>query len=59
MFKNHFELEIMQNRGLTDIHGAFHDEGRITRLMDSDFIWGVLGKRSIDRYRDIERESGM
>ena len=37
--------------------GCWHDEGRITRRLDSDPVWAVLASRSISRYAEIERES--
>ncbi|XP_072166330.1 peroxisomal sarcosine oxidase-like [Diadema setosum] len=42
-----------------EIFGCHYDEGRITRELDQDPIWALLAKRSIERYRDIERESGL
>ena len=41
------------------IFGAHYDEGRITRRSDPNALWGELASRSIDRYRAIERESGI
>lgn len=41
------------------LFGAHYDEGRITRNLDSDPIWGLLAAKSIQRYLDIERESGI
>jgi sarcosine oxidase len=41
--------------------GAFashYDSGRITRMLDSRFEWGLLAKRSISNYRTIEEQSG-
>ncbi|MEM9463936.1 MAG: FAD-dependent oxidoreductase [Actinomycetota bacterium] len=35
------------------------DEGRITRIGDSDVSWARWAARSIDRYADIERRSGI
>lgn len=42
-----------------DIFGAWYDEGRITRQCDKDPVWLELAKRSINRYRDLEKESGI
>ena len=40
--------------------GAWHDEGRITRMFDGNpAIWGEMAAESIRRYRDIEAESGI
>jgi sarcosine oxidase len=43
----------------TGVFGSHYDEGRITRILDPDRIWALLAQRSIARYRDIERQSGM
>ena len=43
-------------------HGVFashYDASRLTRIVDPDLIWGTLAKRSVARYRDIERRSGI
>ena len=39
--------------------GAHFDEGRITRKTDIDPVWARLAARSIDRYAEIEEESGI
>ena len=39
--------------------GSHHDVGRITRMLDPDPFWGSVAKRSIERYREHERESGI
>ena len=42
--------------------GAFashYDEGRMTRTVDPDPAWAITAKRSIDRYDEIETESGI
>ncbi|MGE3536536.1 MAG: NAD(P)/FAD-dependent oxidoreductase [Candidatus Tectimicrobiota bacterium] len=41
------------------VFGSHYDEGRITRVLDPDPIWGQLAQRSIERYRDLERRSGV
>jgi sarcosine oxidase len=41
------------------VFGSHYDEGRITRILDPDRIWALLAQRSIARYRDIERRSGI
>ena len=43
----------------TDVFGAHYDEGRITRKTDANPVWALLAQRSIDRYHEIERESGI
>ncbi len=43
-------------------HGVFashYDEGRITRTIDADAVWAQLAHRSIARYGDIARASGI
>ncbi|KAL5004169.1 hypothetical protein ScPMuIL_017625 [Solemya velum] len=42
-----------------DVFGAYYDEGRITRSTDPDRVWSILARRSIDRYREIEKLSGI
>ena len=39
--------------------GSFHDAGRITRAIAEDAVWSRLATRSIARYRDLERRSGI
>lgn len=41
------------------IFGSHYDEGRITRILDPDRTWALLAQRSIERYRDIESQSGV
>ncbi|AJY47187.1 NAD(P)/FAD-dependent oxidoreductase [Martelella endophytica] len=41
------------------VFGSHYDEGRITRTIDRDPVWARLANRSIARYRDIERDSGV
>ena len=43
----------------TGVFGSHYDEGRITRILDPDRIWALLAQRSIARYRDIEKHSGI
>ncbi|PRX11695.1 UNVERIFIED_ORG: sarcosine oxidase [Martelella mediterranea] len=43
----------------TGVFASHYDEGRITRTIDRDPAWARLANRSIARYRDIERESGI
>ncbi|NLS04678.1 FAD-binding oxidoreductase [Rhizobium sp. P32RR-XVIII] len=43
-------------------HGVFashYDEARITRTFDDDVVWATLASRSLDRYAEIEAESGI
>ncbi len=49
-----------ENRKLHEgVFGSHYDEGRITRTIDPDADWALLANRSIARYADIERESGI
>jgi glycine/D-amino acid oxidase-like deaminating enzyme len=41
------------------VFGSHYDEGRITRILDPNRIWALLAQRSIARYRDLERRSGI
>ena len=43
-------------------HGVFashYDEARITRSFDDNMVWATLAARSLDRYPEIEAESGV
>ncbi|MBY3233107.1 FAD-dependent oxidoreductase [Rhizobium laguerreae] len=41
------------------VFASHYDEGRITRTIDPDRNWALLANRSIDRYGEIARESGI
>jgi glycine/D-amino acid oxidase-like deaminating enzyme len=41
------------------VFASHYDEGRITRTIDPDRDWALLANRSIARYGDIERDSGI
>ncbi len=41
------------------VFGSHYDEGRIARTIDPDTDWARLANRSISRYADIERDSGI
>ncbi len=41
------------------VFASHYDQGRITRIIDPDAIWGLLGKRSIEAYGEIEARSGI
>ena len=41
------------------VFASHYDEGRITRTIDPDPNWARLANRSIARYRELERESGI
>ncbi|XP_078572853.1 N-methyl-L-tryptophan oxidase-like [Branchiostoma floridae x Branchiostoma japonicum] len=48
-----------KDRMTRTIFGAHYDEGRITRAIDPDPTWALLAQRSIRRYRDLERKTGI
>lgn len=41
------------------VFASHYDQGRITRITDPDLVWGMLGKRSIEVYSEIEAKSGV
>lgn len=41
------------------VFASHYDEGRITRTIDPDPVWARLANRSIRRYADIARDSGV
>jgi sarcosine oxidase len=41
------------------VFGSHYDEGRITRTIDPDRDWAMLANRSIARYGEIARDSGV
>lgn len=41
------------------VFGSHYDEARITRTIDSNPVWARLANRSIARYGEIERDSGI
>eukprot|EP00057_Strongylocentrotus_purpuratus_P028839 XP_011683313.1 PREDICTED: peroxisomal sarcosine oxidase [Strongylocentrotus purpuratus] len=45
--------------GRREVFASHYDEGRVTRELDADYTWVLLGQRSIERYREIEQESGI
>ncbi|KAJ8604111.1 hypothetical protein CTAYLR_001778 [Chrysophaeum taylorii] len=42
-----------------DVRGCHADEGRITRTLDPDPVWAELAARSIERYEEIAKASGV
>ncbi|KAL5018588.1 hypothetical protein ScPMuIL_004310 [Solemya velum] len=42
-----------------DVFAAHYDEGRVTHQLDPDVVWSIMARRSIERYREIERLSGL
>ncbi|UUX50712.1 FAD-dependent oxidoreductase [Nisaea acidiphila] len=41
------------------VFASHYDEGRMTRISDADPAWSITAKRSIERYGEIEAESGI
>ncbi|MHB0953703.1 MAG: FAD-dependent oxidoreductase [Allorhizobium sp.] len=41
------------------VFASHYDEARITRTIDPDAVWALLANRSIARYKEIARESGI
>lgn len=41
------------------VFASHYDQGRITRILDADWIWGALAKRSLAAYGALERRSGI
>ena len=43
------------------VFASHYDSGRVTRILDGDrsLFWARVAKASIDRYREIEKESGI
>ncbi len=43
----------------TGVFASHYDQGRITRIIDPDSVWSLLGARSIAAYAEIEAASGI
>jgi sarcosine oxidase len=43
----------------TGVFASHHDQGRITRIIDPDDVWAVVGARSIAAYQELEEASGL
>jgi glycine/D-amino acid oxidase-like deaminating enzyme len=43
----------------TGVFASHYGQASITRIVDSDIVWATLAKRSIARYREIERDSNI
>lgn len=41
------------------VFASHYDQGRITRILDGNLVWGTLAKRSIAQYRHLEARSGI
>lgn len=51
--------EPLQWKSHQGVFASHYDQGRITRIIDPDPIWGILGKRSLAAYASLEEESGI
>lgn len=51
--------EPLDRKSHDGVFASHYDEGRITRTIDPDADWALLANRSIARYGDIARESGI
>jgi len=43
----------------TGVHGAWHDEARLTRIIANDHVWATLAAESMARYPEIEACGGI
>jgi sarcosine oxidase len=43
----------------TGVFASHYDEGRMTRIVDPTTEWAIAAARSIERYPDLERRSGI
>ncbi|MEM9563316.1 MAG: FAD-dependent oxidoreductase [Actinomycetota bacterium] len=43
----------------TGVYASHYDEGRMTRIVDPSAEWAIAARRSIERYADLERRSGI
>ncbi len=51
--------EPAQPRTHRGVFASHYDASRLTRVIDPDLVWGTLARRSVARYREIERSSGI
>ncbi len=51
--------EPQQRRNHQGIFASHYDASRLVRGIDPDLTWATLAKRSIDRYRSIEKASDI
>lgn len=47
------------SRDIQRVFGAYYDQARITRRLGWDDVWGATDSRSLNRFRQIENESGI
>ena len=41
------------------VFSSHYDSGRITRVLDKNYVWGMMAQRSIAAYGEIEQRSGI
>ncbi|MEZ4708933.1 MAG: FAD-binding oxidoreductase [Caldilineaceae bacterium] len=41
------------------VFASHYDQGRITRIIDPDYVWGLLGQRALAAYAALEAQSGV
>jgi sarcosine oxidase len=51
--------EPADHRAHDGLHGAWHDEGRLTRVIAGDEVWSHLARESISRYPQILEQGGL
>ncbi len=51
--------EPQRRRTHQGVFASHYDASRLVRGIDPDLLWATLAKRSIDRYRGIEKQSGI
>lgn len=51
--------EPKSRRNHQGVFASHYDESRLVRGIDPDLVWATLAKRSISRFRSIEKESGI
>ncbi|KAL5018589.1 hypothetical protein ScPMuIL_004311 [Solemya velum] len=42
-----------------DVFAAHYDEGRISQSLHPDVVWSIMARRSLKRFRELERLSGI
>lgn len=50
--------EPLDHHAHSGIHGAWHDEGRLTRLIAGHHVWAHLARESVARYAEIAEQGG-
>ncbi|EDV21014.1 uncharacterized protein TRIADDRAFT_60336 [Trichoplax adhaerens] len=53
------EPTVPRHQSGRSVFAAYYDQGRITRHLDADPVWCQLANRSIPRYRQLEKATGV